>query len=73
MKSNTNNKAAQKQRRIGALERLRVNLKEKTNYLSNPPKDLPKTLPVEEYKANISEDIKRINKEITILEERVKL
>ena len=70
MKFNTNNKAAQKQRRIGALERLRVNLEDNNRRLNEPiPSGIRGT---EEFKAGITRNIKRISAEITILEGRVK-
>ena len=68
MKFNTNNKAAQKQRRIGALERLRVNLEDKNKRLIN----LPIGIDIEIFKASIASDIKRIHTEIATLEERIK-
>lgn len=69
MKFNTNNKAAQKQRRIGALKRLRVNLEDKNKRLINPSK----VIDIDAFKAGIVSDIRRINAEITVLEERTKL
>ena len=67
MKSNTNNKAAQKQRRIGALERLRDQLTKGTK----PAIIDGKTSHAHSVKLT-DDDKKRIEKEINLLEERIK-
>ena len=62
MKFNTNNKAAQKQRRIGALERLREQLVKGQKLDKVEHKFVPLS----------DSDRKRIEKEIELLEGRVK-
>ena len=63
MKFNTNNKAAQKQRRIGALERLKDQLKSE----QKPVKGMS-----DEFVLLSDTDRKRIEKEIELLEGRTK-
>lgn len=68
MKFNTNNKAAQKQRRIGALERLREELAKG----QKPSKIDGKTDHIL-FVLLSDTDRKRIEKDITLLEERTRI
>ena len=76
MKSNVNNKAAQKQRRIGALERLRDQLKSGQKPAKIDAYVKYFLLLKEDRTMFVSlsnTDRKRIEKEINLLEERTKL
>ena len=68
MKSNVNNKAAQKQRRIGALERLRDQLKS-----GQKPAKIDGKEDRTKFVLLSDTDRKRIEKDIALLEERTRL